>query len=47
MDKYGIDCIFMNNNHECDLGNDTFECLKNCSDQISYDTLDEQNHTAE
>lgn len=35
--KDEINCIFLNNNFECEIGNNTEECLKNCKDKIKED----------
>lgn len=42
MSKYGIDCIFLNNNNECDLGNDTEQCFKICKDREPIEENEEE-----
>lgn len=42
MDNYGIDCIFMNNDGQCDMGNDTCQCLQCCSDQVTFKQYEEK-----
>lgn len=46
MDNYGINCIFLNNDCKCDLGNDTMTCDILCKDQMTYEQY-EENHTQE
>ena len=42
MDKYGIDCIYLNNDFKCDLGNDTENCFTICKDQKTFEELEEK-----